>query len=585
MAYTDPNTNTVPLGEAGTGAAYLLPQSQAINQAYNYIDQQQADKEKANQLKIQQAKALADAWKDNQLKIKGGTLFQPEINARAQKIMAQGLALQKAGVNPNLISNDPNTQKMVDDYQSQKASLLSDTEARDQIVKQAGDNEKLIQAQPAGYYDPQSVQAYHDYISGKVPLSQITGNGLQMPELKKAFDLNPLIDKIPGVPIETTGTNPVTGVKTRLVLPNEQAHMALANSLVANTPEVQADIANKAGMPYNSIGTETDPNVLAKQLDDHYRSLPNIPSLAAQGVKTFGQYGTQNSAGVPDQSTNPNDPSNAQYSNLIGQQAQQMARAAKVKSDYISNIKNTLDNKVHQTDDKSWDFAYQNEQDRRARLGMDLQKFSKWKEDQQDEAGTFSLGNQGSYVPVIKTNQKDGQQGQSTVEPEQGASLFGVNLPQVKTVVRPSLVTDMKTGKTVKNTQPMEVAVSQIQMVPVFQNLSDNDPRNGSEVSARQLKQIVAGKHNFAGLNNITFQPFAYGIKSEHDGNNVHTVNTPVKFSFDALKGSNVKKINTTNFDNAVDGLKALQANPKFQQLSPEEKLDFITKKYNIKLD
>lgn len=572
MATDNLTTNTVPLGEAGTGAAYLLPNSSAISNIGNWIDENSQKQAQREAQKRQQAQQLAAAWKANQLDIKGGTLFQPEINSRAAKVMQMGMDLQKSGVNPNLPSTDPQTSQLVQQYQSQRAGLMSDAEARDNIVKQSEANEKLLSAQAPGYYDPQSVQDYHDYISGKIPLSEITGKGLQMPELKKQFDLQPFVDKIQGVPIETTGTNPLTGVKTKMVLPNEAAHTQLANGLVNNNPEVRADVANKAGLPFDQIGTQTDPAVIKKQLDGFWRSAPNQAALVKAGISSYA------------------DP---KYDQMINGQAKQMATAAQVKSNYINGIKTQLDNKVHMTDDKSWDFAYQNEQRARRRMGMEDQKFSQWKEDQQNEAGQFTVGNQNSYVPVIKdwVNKdvdhldSNGNKVAAGAEPEQGASLYGVNLPAVKTVVRPSLVTNMKTGRTIKNTSPLNVDISQIQMVPVFKGLDASDPRNGSEISARQLKEMVSGTNKVGGLKNITFQPYAYGIQHLKDANNIHTADIPVKFSYDALKGSNVKKINTSTFDEATQGLKTLQANPKFRAMSPQDQLDFISQRYNLKLD
>lgn len=572
MATDDLTTNTVPLGEAGTGAAYLLPNSQAIGNIGNWIDETTQQRAQKEAQKRQQAQQLAAAWKANQLNIKGGTLFQPEINTRAAKVMQMGTDLQNAGVNPNLPASDPQTAQLVQNYQQERGSLMSDAEARDGIVKQSQENEKLLAANPAGYYDPQSVQDYHDYISGKIPLSHITANGLQMPELRRAFDLQPLVDKIPGVPIETTGTNPTTGVKTKMVLPNEAAHTQLATGLVNNNPEVRADVAQKAGLPYDQIGTITDPDTIKKQLDGFWRSAPNQAALVKAGISSY---------------------SDPKYDQMITGQAKQMATAAQVKANYIAGIKTQLDNKVHAVDDKSWDFAYQNEQDRRERLGMERQKFAQWKEDQQNETGQFTLGNQNSYVPVIKDwVNKDvdhldanGNKVAAGAEPEPGASLYGVNLPAVKTVVRPSLVTNMKTGRTTKNTAPLNVDISQIQMVPVFKGLDPSDPRNGSEISARQLKEMVSGTNKVGGLKNITFQPYAYGIQHLKDEKNIHTADIPVKFSYDALKGSNVKKINTSTFDQATEGLKTLQANPKFRAMSPQDQLDFISQRYNLKLD
>lgn len=557
--------NTVPLGQAGTGSAYLLPESQAIQQASNYIDQSRISRLRAEQLRQQQAQQLAAAWQQNQLNIKGGTLFQPEINNRAAKVMQMGLDLQKAGVNPNTISTDPQTQQLLETYKQQKASLLRDVDARDAISKQAGDYEKLLAAHPDGYFDNKSVQDYHDYIGGKTSLADITGQGLQMPALKAAFNLQPLVDKMQGVPIETKSVSR-SGVERKMKLPNEEAHLQLANGLINNNPEVQADIERKAGLPFDQIGNQTNPDKIKKQLDDYWRSKPNIGQLAQMGITSY------------------NDP---RYDQLVTTQAKRMANAAKVKADYIDNIKTTLDNKVHKEDDQGYNFEYQDQQMQRERLGMERERFADWKAKQQEEGGTFNLGNQDSYVPVIKqmVSNSTRQAGRSLVQAEPGASLYGVNLPAVSAVVRPSLITNMKTGRTTKNTGAIDVKVSQIQMVPVFKDLSKDDSRNGSEISARQMKEIVEGRSKFAKLNNITFQPFAYGIKSEKDGDNVHTVNTPIKFSYDALKGGDAKKIKTTTFDEATEGLKMLQSNPKFQQMSPQDQLDFISKKYNVKLD
>lgn len=595
MAATDSFTNTVPLGEAGTGAAYILPQSQAIANIGNYIDSNAAAQAKARAQQIAQAQATAAAWQKNQLNIKGGTLFQPEINSRAAKVMQMGINLQKAGVNPNLVSTDPKTQQMVDDYHTQKNALLSDVDVRDQIVKQSAENEKLLAESPAGTYDPSSVDAYHQYISGQTPLSQITGKGLTMPALRKSFDLNKFTKDIPTVPVETTSVDR-NGNEQHLILPNSAAHQQLASTAIDNSPEAQADISNKTGVPYGLIPNTTDASAIKQTLDNHYRSAPNIPSLAAQGINTFGTMGPQanaNSNGVPDATVQQNGVSapqgtvNPQYDQLLNTQANKLANAAKLKQSYIQNIADQKDAEVHQANDQKFNFAYQQEQDRRERLGMERMKFGDWLNNQQNEKGQFSLGNQDSYVPVIKVNKSDatGQTGQSFVEPEKGAALFGVNLPKVATVVRPSLVTNMSTGKTVKNTAPLNVDVSQIQTVPVWKGLANNDPRNGSELSAKQLQAIISGQDKSVGLDNISFQPFAYGIQHLKDANDIHSKDIPVKFSYDALKGSNVKKINTSTFDEATNGLKQLQANPKFQALSPQDKLDFISQRYNLKLD
>lgn len=611
MANSD-YTNTVPLGEAGTGAAFLLPGSTAINGMDNYLDTQIANKQAAATQRqantVSAAAAVAKNWKTNQLNIKGGTLYQPEINTRSANVMNMGYQLQKAGADPDTPNSNPQVEALRQQYQTQRDTLLSDVGTRDAISKQAAENEKAILSQPAGYYDQGSIDAYHKYIDGSTPLSTITANGMQMPMLKRAFNLNTATEKLQAVPTETTSVDKNTGVEQKLVLPNEAAHTAIANDFLNNNPEAQADLAGKTGMPYNQIGNNPNPVTVKQQLDDHYRSLPNIPSLASQGVNTFGglmlgQQGAANSNGIPDQVNQQgapfvNQPTpagvNPKYDALLNSQANQMANAAQTKADYINTIKTGLDNKVHQVNNQSYNFSYQKEMMERQRLGMETVKFNKWQTDQQNEAGQFQLGNQGSNVVVPQTwatgtkipLNSDGkpQSAGSTIEP--GASLYGINLPDVKTIVNPSEVTNTTTGKTTQNTDPLDVDVSQIKMVPVFQNLNGTAGLNGSEVSARQLKAIVAGQGpNGVNMTNVAFKPYAYGIQHLKNPNNIHSSDIPIKFSYDALKGSNVKKINTTTFDKETIELQKLQNNPKYQSMSPQDQLDFIKQRYNLKLD
>lgn len=558
--------NSVPLGEAGTGAAFLLPQSQAVNQVGAYIDSQEQENRRNALLKQQQAQKLAAAWQANQLKIKGGTLFQPEINKRAAEVMQMGLDLQKSGINPNTVSTNAKQQALVDMYHQKRTGLLSDVDTRDKIATAAQANEKAIQAQPDGYYDTDSLQAYHDYISGNTPLSDITSKGLQMPGLKRTYDLQAAVDKLPTAKVDTKSLPDKHGIVSHLVLPDKDKHYDTATNFLNNTPEAQASIAKKTGIPYDQIGNETDVNKVKQQIDDFWRSRPNIPKLAGMGIPSYDS---------------------PQYQTMIDSSAKRIAGAAKTKQDTLDMIAGQLDNKVSTTNDKTYDFKYQNEMRARERMGMERVKFNDWLENQQNEAGNFSIGNQDSYVPVVKqTKYSDPDVKRAGgVEPERGASLYGVNLPMVNTMVRPSQVTDIKTGMTSKNTEPMTVAVSQLQMVPVFKDLDKNSKFNGSEISARQLKEIVEGKNSDgATLQNITFQPFAYGTKKAKDDKG-HVIETPIKFSYDALKGSNVKKINTRTFEDATDGLKQLQANPKFRSMSPQDQLNFISKKYNVKLD
>lgn len=560
MANTD-YANTVPLGQAGTGAAYVLPQSQALSSLNQFIDSGEAERRRQLLLQQQQAKELAAQWQKNQLAIKGGTLFQPEINKRAAEVTQLGVDLYKAGVNPSKVYNDEKTQKLVDAYQQKRAALLSDVDVRDKIALQAKKNEDLLAANPAGFYDQDGVNKYHDYISGNTPLSEISSKGLLMPELQKSFNLkNELIDKIKPVAVETKGL-PVNGVETRLVLPNKEAHAKLAATAFESDPRAQAYLEKKIGMPIDSIPATDNVESLKKQRDAFWRSAPNISTLAARGITSF---------------------SDPKYGQLLDSEAKKLSMAKKTYDDEVGKVKDYLDDSVRKTNDKSLNFKYEDEMRKRESHGWGRMKFADWLDDQQNEAGDFSIGNQGSYVPVRKTKQAaDGGQSNAIIEPEKGASLFGINLPKVNTIVRPEIITDLKTGKTAKNAEPVNVNVSQIQMVPVFKGLSNGDDRNGSEVSARQLREIAEGKSSLAKMNNVTFQPYVYGTQLSKDANG-HVVESPVKFSYDALKGSNVKKINVAKFELAKTQLQEALNSPEYKALSTADRYKWLKQTFNI---
>lgn len=579
MAYENP----VPLGEAGTGAAYLLPQSQALAGFDNYLDQRNAQAQQEQAARIAAAKQTAKAWQENRLNIKAGRLWQPEINSRANQVMQSGMDLQRAGLDPTKYYGDQRQQRMVDDYNQQRQQVLNMAQTRDEFTKKLDENDKERSKQEDGYYEP--ADAEHQFMS--TPLSKIMDNGFQVPDLKRTYDMQGAIDKLPTSSIKTKSVDPRTGIERELVLPNDRAHADIAHSWLVNTPEAKAAAEKQIGMPLEAVPSTSDIPTLKKQLDQHYRSMPAIPSLAAQGVKTFGLYGDNNSSGVPDAnsappqgSQAPTSATNPEYDALLTRQATKLSQA-KQKYDAIhANVVDQLNDKVSRTNDQGFNFEYDREMRAREERGEGRVKFSQWMKDQQQEPGEFQIGNSNSTVPVpmVKRNADGSVVAKSNyVQPEKGASLFGVNLPEVKQVVSPSSITDLKTGQTRKNAAPVEMTVSRIQMVPVYRNTGGMADDN--ELSMRQLKESVTGKG--LSMSKVTFKPFVYGLQTVKDKNG-HATYTPIKVPYDAVKGVNNKKIITTQFDQALDGLQQLQQNPKFIALPADQKLEFIKQHYNI---
>ena len=566
--------NPVPLGEAGTGAAFLLPGSTALQSANNYIDSQQAERDKQAKMAAMQAQKIAAQWKANQLNIKGGTIFQPEINDRAQKVTQMGMDLQRMGVDPTSYSHDPNIQKKLEEYQNERAALISDAEARDKIAEQAKTYEKNLSEHPAGFYDQDSVNAYHDFLSGKYgSLKDITAKGLQLPELKEAFNLNDAVDKLPETHIETSGVH--NGVKTTLVLPDERAHMVTAHDFIQNNPAARAYAEKQIGTSIDQIPDSADPNQLKQELDQYWRSAPNVPKLAQAGITSF------------------NSP---EYDQMLTQQAQRLASTRQKYDQIVGSIKQQLDARVNTKNEKTWDFAYEDEMRKRAEYGMTRIRFSQWLKDQQQEQGEFKLGNGDTNVPIIKSDMdpatgkpkvdESGKQTGISTELEPGASLFHLRLSNpVDVTVQPSTVTsvDNKTGGySYNNAEPFQMHVGGVKLVPVWKGDNSKDHNRNVELSARQLQAIISGTKK-GSPKDIIWKPMVYGTKDDHDGTG-HVSPKPIQIPYPDFKTTNSKKINTQQFDQELQEVEKLKNNPKFNALSPQDQLRFLAQRYQLKL-
>src|ERR1041385_3452879 len=104
--------NTVPLGQAGTGAAFVLGRNTALdrylqNQDYNAQVAQQ-DAILAQKQRQQQQQKANDDYIKNALDVKAGLVF-PDINERAKAVMEKGKEIYQRGINPwqPYTGNDP----------------------------------------------------------------------------------------------------------------------------------------------------------------------------------------------------------------------------------------------------------------------------------------------------------------------------------------------------------------------------------------------------------------------------------------------------------------------------------------------
>lgn len=188
------------------------------------------------------------------------------------------------------------------------------------------------------------------------------------------------------------------------------------------------------------------------------------------------------------------------------------------------------------------------------------------------ELPPVTIGNIEGFVPTIKQS--------GDIVKEKSSNLFTQNFNNEKVTIKPGKVTDPMTGHSEVNTEPFDINVGSVSMVPVFKDLANNDPRNGSELSYRQLEEILLGKHKSFKSGNVTFKPIVYGTRvvKNSDGN---SITKGVSVSYDAVKGN--KNVPTQNFDKTVQQFQEATNSKEFRSLSAKQRLDWIKQNFNLK--
>lgn len=582
--------DTVPLGQAGTGAAYILPSgSNAADRLLETIDYNQKVKAQNQQNKIAAARQMAESYRENAFKAKNGVLFNPELMALQQKHIQQGQEYAKQGFdvyNPN--PNNASQMAAHDEYMADRAKLYNYQDVRDQLAKHLADQDALISKAKPGTYDPKSIQALHDYYNNHT-LSDIVNNGLQAPSLQHAFDPTTVVNKLdPVLSPDTTKLvrqpdGSIHKVSQTSFMPKETFKNAEVS--FANAPGGNDYVQEQTGLTIpQARALPDDLATITKLNDSTFKSTNN-------GRKALVQAGVVDSQGNLD---------NDKYQQLLQAKSQNDFANKQKYNSFINSVVDVARSRAKQKYSDLPDYTYENQQLKRASAARERTRFNERNKDKATD--TLQIGNQDSNVPVIKITMVNGKvvpqiigyqknddgtidtekpiTVNSTTEKERGASLFSSNFDNQSITVTPSNYVDLKTGHSIKNTEPFNVQVGTIKMVPVMKGLDDKDSRNGAELSLRQLKEIVDGKHPDLKMSNIEFKPYVYGVRDVKDAKG-HVVKEGVSIPVDAVRGN--KKIPMQNFDKAASQFNELINAPEFKSMSAKERLNFLEQTFNIK--
>lgn len=552
--------NSVPLGQAGTGAAFILPESQAANSLLETIDYNRQIEEQNRILRQQQAQQLAADWQKNRLKVEGGLYWQPEFEKRYENHLQKGIKLRQMGINPYRINpNDPNQVAIAQDYLLERQGIEADIAARKEREAAISEQMKALKSDPTAFR-PKTVKAINDYIN--LPFSQ--AKGMQVPVLEKAFNREEELYKLAD-PITISEEKIVKEkdgkeytVKSKVM--DKGSTRSMAETILRNNSRGKNFIEDEIGVSIDEVTKY--PDTLEDNLKLFTAAYEGDPKLRDQWAIQYGITSPEQAKPLIQQLATERYTQKKKYNTLLDD----FEKRAAAKVDPTSSKIPYFGNRDQQLQEQAARRAEESARRERAR-------FNWWNlhKDDDKKSGTVVIGNTASFTPVIKQSGK--------VELEPGAAIFSQNFNNESVTVRPSVVVDLKTGHAKKNSTPFDMKVGGAVMLPVFKNLK-NDPRNDAEISLRQFEEILTGKHKTFKLGNITFKPFVQGTRTVKDDNGdirAEGISVP----YDAVKGN--KNVPTEQFDKTVEQFNEAINSHEFRQLSAEQRLAWFKQQFNLK--
>lgn len=275
--------NSVPLGQAGTGDAFVLGGSQAANQVIQDYEYNQRVAQQEAALRQKQAQDLANTWQQNALKLDGGLYWQPEFNQRYQQHLDKGIQLRQMGVNPwNYNANDPVQTGIAQNYLLERQQILADTQARKALESQAVKNLDLIRKNPNNYYQG-DIQKFNEYL--ELPFSEARNQPI--PVLGERFNNNAVLAKV--IPSEDTDQYVRGNERIKITRADKAATRTSIVSAYNNTPESARWVDELTGSQGLSISQlERIPNTkegIKSNLERDYTGNPQLRTqLAQQGI-------------------------------------------------------------------------------------------------------------------------------------------------------------------------------------------------------------------------------------------------------------------------------------------------------------
>lgn len=283
--------NTVPLGRAGTGPAFVLGENEALNRYLQNEDYNtQVDRQKAllaQKAKQDQQKQLHEDYLKNALNVKAGLIFQ-DVDEQAKQVVEKGKALYQKGVNPWMpyTGNDPAVKAEVEDLQRNKMMVEQQAQRREALQP------KLLNEMTS--YDPskhtkRSFDELNEYT--KLPASEAFKR--PVPTLQPKLQPNQVLDK---VKLGKVGEEMVIGNKR---IKKEGLQPSVARAAIVDALKLENGVEDFLTEDLGITGYTIDAlEKLPKTLDGikesaikEYKGNPRFrEELAKQGITSAEQF-------------------------------------------------------------------------------------------------------------------------------------------------------------------------------------------------------------------------------------------------------------------------------------------------------
>lgn len=306
--------NSVPLGQAGTGSAYVLGENTALPVFQRDIERQRLKRE-------EQAQNIAKSYRDNILKASSGQLFSRELGDLEQKHIQQGYEFAKQGwdvYNPN-----PNNKAQMDaaaKYAEDRRTIENLRAYRKGIEDNFNEGNAILSRAVEGEYDPNIIAERNRMVS-QGSLVDLYNRGATLPQLSKRFNPQAILKGVTAPTILEKET------KNGMIVENKYLDKPTAENVVLSTIANQPSGINylnniTGGLPFEEI--QRMPNTLeeikSRIVEDYVGSPENLALLAANQIKV----------GTP------------QFDALVNEKSQQVYAAKKNLNSFIDSGVNQI---------------------------------------------------------------------------------------------------------------------------------------------------------------------------------------------------------------------------------------------------